>query len=211
LDEDDGRYPETGPEPTAVVNSSADRRHLYWRLAAPQPAGWVVRMNRRIAAWAKGDSGKAGLASVLRAPGTRNFKRHPEVDPVTLEITDVPAWEPEVLEQAVPPLPSVPVSGDKRREPYDGPPVELDPYLEFVEVLGGVPDDGGVKFAIVCPWVSEHSGGDRSGTYLGQLSGGKLYFRCYHEHCAERTWRQFRQAVQKREKLAFLVKKGQYE
>jgi len=194
LDEDDGHYPEEGPRPTVIVASSAARRHLYWKLTQPVAVEWAVAMNRRIAAWAGGDSGKATLASVLRVPGTKNFKRHPQVDPVTMEITDAAAWAPEVLEQAIPETPE-PLSARGLTDAYDGPEVSLKRYLERVEVLGEVADGLGRKFAIVCPWVREHSGGDRSGTRFGQRAAGGLWFHCDHEHCQGRTWREFKRAV----------------
>jgi hypothetical protein len=194
LDEDDGRYPDDGPEPTAVVHSSAERRHLYWKLPHPVAVEWAVAMNRRIAHWARGDAGKAGLASVLRVPGTKNFKRHPRVDPVTMRLTQSGPWEPEVLEQAVPEAPA-PQRSAPRTDPYDGPEIDLTDYLSRVEVLGELSDGKGTKFAIVCPWVYEHSGGDRSGTRIGQRTGGGLWFHCDHDHCQGRTWADFRLAA----------------
>jgi len=182
LDEDEGHFPELGPVPTAVVASSSERRHLYWRLTHPVAVEWAVAMNRRIAAWADGDTGKAGLASVLRPPGTANYKRHPQVDLVTITTTGAGPWEPEVLDQAIPEL-SAPTTGP--RTPYDGPEVDLAPYLEAVEVLGPLPDSLGTKYAIVCPWVHEHSGGDRTGTRVGQRDGGGPWFWCDHAHCIE--------------------------
>lgn len=143
LDEDEGLFPEEGPEPTAIIHSSSERRHLYWRLTHPVSVEWAVGMNRRLATWAKGDTGKAGLASVLRAPGTANYKRHPAVDMVSGVLTDSGPWEPEVMDQAVPELPKGPPQGDRRcsgSENYDGPEVELEPYLAGVEVLGVLPD-----------------------------------------------------------------------
>jgi len=199
LDEDEGHYPEIGPEPTAIVHSSEGRRHLYWRLTRLQSAEWVVAMNRRIAVWAGGDVGKAGLASVLRVPGTRNFKRHPKVDLVRLEVTGVPggAWEPETLEQAIPPLPEPERNPLTPRGHYEGPEVEILGYLEGAgaEILFDALDDGGRKFAIVCPWIFEHSGQDRSGTYIGQYADGALWFHCHHQHCSGRGWREFRRAT----------------
>ena len=193
LDEDDGHYPEGEPLPTAIVASSAGRRHLYWRLTHPVSVEWAVEMNRRIASWANGDSGKAGLASVLRVPGTSNFKRHPQVDPVTVEITGAGPWDPEVLDQAIPETSSPrPPSWAERTGPYDGPEIDLADYLPHVEVIQELSDGLGVKYAIVCPWVDEHSGGDRTGTRLGQRAGGGPWFHCDHEHCQERKWRQFR-------------------
>ncbi len=194
LDEDEGHFPEIGPEPTAFVASSSTRRHLYWRLTRAVSVEWAVEMNRRLATWAAGDIGKAGLASVLRPPGTMNYKRHPQVDRVTLRLAEVDAWEPEVLDQAVPELPE-PTTPIGAAGPYDGPELELAEFLSGVEVIGEVQDGLGAKVAIVCPWVSTHSGGDRTGTYVGQRADGGLWFYCHHEHCQGRTWRDFRAAV----------------
>ncbi len=207
LDEDEGYFPEIGPKPTAVVASSATRRHLYWRLTRAVSVEWAVEMNRRLATWASGDIGKAGLASVLRPPGTMNYKRHPQVDRVTLRIAEVDAWEPEVLDQAVPelPEPTPPPAG-----PYEGPEMELGEFLSGVEVLGEVADGLGKKLAIVCPWVADHTGGDRSGTYVGQRSGGGLWFHCNHEHCLHRRWPEFRGRVRLKARKLKLIAKGIY-
>jgi hypothetical protein len=198
LDEDDGGYPGVGPEPTAIVRSSASRRHLYWRLSRPVEVEWAVAMNRRLAAWAGGDSGKAGRSTVLRAPGTANYKRHPSVDLVVGYLTDAGSWEPEVLDQAIPEItaPSRPCE----TKPYTGPALDLAPFLEseHVEVRFELPDSMGIKYAIVCPWVDQHSGGDRTGTRIGQREGGGLWFRCDHAHCEGRTWREFRNEIRRR-------------
>lgn len=153
-------------------------------------------MNRRLALWAGGDTGKAALASVLRATGTANYKRRPQVDLVVGEFTDVEAWEPEIMDQAIPEIPDR-VHPRSTTGPYDGPELELAEFLGGVEILGEVADGLGTKLAIVCPWVSEHSGGDRSGTRIGQRAGGGLWFHCDHAHCQGRTWRDFKRVVRR--------------
>jgi len=195
LDEDGGHYPEIGPRPTLIVHSSATRRHLYWQLTHPVSAGWAVEMNRRIATWAEGDVGSATLARVLRPPGTANFKRYPVIDLVTGELTDAGAWDPEVLDQAVPLLPNE-ARPSFAAGPYDGPPVTIEKYLDEVEVIGEVADGLGRKWRIRCPWFKEHSFADASGTYLGVRDSGGAWFYCNHRHCQHRTWQEFREQVQ---------------
>jgi hypothetical protein len=194
LDEDDGHFPDKGPEPTAIVRSSEARRHLYWRLTHPVAIEWAVAMNRRIAFLANGDRGKAGLASVLRAPGTKNFKRHPEVDDVACEISEN-AWDPEILDQAIPPIeePSRP----SYTGPYLGPKIDLFEFLGDVQVIRELPDGLGRKFQIICPWVSEHSDGDCSGTRVGQRHDGAPWFYCDHSHCEGRDWHDFKRVVRR--------------
>jgi hypothetical protein len=209
LDEDEGQLPEDGPEPTAIVYSSENRRHLYWRLTRPLSAEWVVAMNRRIAHWAGGDAGKAGLSSVLRVPGTVNYKRYPKVDTVRLEVTGVAPWRPEVIEQAIPPLPEQ-KTRTRRGTPYTGPRVDLVDYLEAsnAEILGSLPDGGGTKLAVICPWIDEHSGGDRTGTYVGQYVNGATWFHCHYEHCQGRSWRDFRRACRPTETASLKMPTG---
>jgi hypothetical protein len=196
LDVDEGHYPEEGPVPTAVVRSSAVRQHLYFRLCEPVPATWAEELNGRLCRFAAGDETKKCLSSVLRPSGTCNFKREkPEL--VVGYLTGVEAWEPAVIDQAIPPIPE-PEAPPRPRGPYTGPELALAPYLQAVEVLGEVPDTHGVKFRIVCPWSREHSHGDRSGTRLGKRSSGALWFHCDHAHCQGRGWPEFKAEVIKR-------------
>ena len=44
---------------------------------------------------------------------------------------------------------------------------------------------------VECPWADEHSDGV-DGAAVIQLASGALVFKCYHAHCAERGWRDFR-------------------
>ena len=92
----------------------------------------------------------------------------------------------------------------KPRRSYEGKPGERIDLAEFldaggVEVLAEIPDGTAERvYQIVCPWLREHTQGDRSGTRIGQYPDGALFFRCEHAHCAHRGWQEFRQEVDPR-------------
>lgn len=92
------------------------------------------------------------------------------------------------------------------RKPYEGSfstreRIELVEFLNAagVEVLAEIPDGTAERvFRIVCPWLREHTGGDQSGTRVGQYPDGALFFHCEHAHCAHRGWPEFRREVDPR-------------
>jgi RepB DNA-primase from phage plasmid len=75
VDGDGAKVPEEWPQPTAVIDSSPGRQHYYWRLTRPIPPEDAAQLNRRLCYGMGGDKGKWGLGTVLRAPGTLNYKR----------------------------------------------------------------------------------------------------------------------------------------
>jgi RepB DNA-primase from phage plasmid len=75
VDGDGAQVPEEWPQPTAVVESSPGRQHFYWRLTRPIDPQEAARLNKRLCYGMGGDKGKWGLGTVLRAPGTLNYKR----------------------------------------------------------------------------------------------------------------------------------------
>lgn len=75
VDGDGARVPEGWPSPTAVIESSPGREHFYWRLTHPVDPQTAAQLNKRLAYGMGGDRGKWGLGTVLRAPGTYNYKR----------------------------------------------------------------------------------------------------------------------------------------
>ncbi len=50
-------------------------------------------------------------------------------------------------------------------------------------------------YNIVCPWAHEHTGGDTSGTRVGQFPSGATWFKCHHGHCDGRGWEHFREEL----------------
>jgi RepB DNA-primase from phage plasmid len=75
VDGDGAQVPEKWPQPTAVVESSPGRHHFYWRLTRPIASEEAAQLNKRLCYGMGGDKGKWGLGTVLRAPGTFNYKR----------------------------------------------------------------------------------------------------------------------------------------
>jgi hypothetical protein len=124
----------------------------------------------------------------------------------SLTIQDRPHEVEALVEREFPPS----TAPGGARDPYDGPQVALVEFLEGVEMLEEVPDGLGVKFRIRCPWRREHSGGDESGTYIGQREAGGFWFWCWHSHCAGRGWGDFRRAIRRKAKKLTLIKKGEY-
>jgi hypothetical protein len=190
-----GSRPEGFPDPTAYVTSSPGSYHMYFKLSRPMPKQEAVGLNRRLARWAGMDRSLAAITTVLRVPGTINYKRHPDLHEVTGEITGVEPYDPDEFEALLPPTPSQP-------EPeYDGPAnagFDLEDWLEDHEeanasLIEARHDDAArTKYAVVCPWVDEHTAGDESGSYLGQFPDGALFFHCHHGHCDGRGWQEYR-------------------
>src|SRR5215208_770982 len=87
------------------------------------------------------------------------------------------------------------------RKPYTGSEdyvLELDEFLdEFgVTVLRSINDASSERaYGIVCPWAHEHTGGDTSGTRVGQYPSGALWFQCNHAHCDGRRWEHVREEL----------------
>jgi hypothetical protein len=75
VDGDGAMVPKDWPQPTAVVESSPGRHHFYWRLTRPIDPDEAAQLNKRLCYGMGGDKGKWGLGTVLRAPGTLNYKR----------------------------------------------------------------------------------------------------------------------------------------
>jgi hypothetical protein len=75
VDGDGDVVPKDWPQPTAVVESSPGRHHYYWRLTQAIDPEEAAQLNKRLCYGMGGDKGKWGLGTVLRTPGTFNYKR----------------------------------------------------------------------------------------------------------------------------------------
>jgi hypothetical protein len=200
VDGDGAKVPPGGPAPGAVVYSSEGREHFYWPLSVPIHKDEAARLNKRMAVAMGADRGKAGLATVLRAPGTFNYKRDtPEL--VTLEITGE-RYSPDEISAVVPELPRPGLHTQPRRPTKTPPWASSRQSAEFdlvewmirhdVPVGSEVMDGKGRKWRLLeCPIAppgKEHS----DGVYIGHHASGAPWFQCYHDHGEGFTWRDVR-------------------
>lgn len=60
-----------------------------------------------------------------------------------------------------------------------------------IEYNGPTPHDGGEKFALVaCPFNPEHTEPDAA---VFRMAGGVLGFKCFHNSCSDKQWKDFRE------------------
>lgn len=142
------------PDPTAYVISSPGSYHMYFKLSRPIPKEKAVELMRRMYLVVPGDKHLSAITTILRVPGTRNYKRD-EPHEVTAEITGVEPYDPDELEALLPHEPK-----PEPKEPYDGPEdagFALEDWLERHPQAGdavhGERRDGQsrVKYEVTCP------------------------------------------------------------
>lgn len=82
--------------------------------------------------------------------------------------------------------------------------VKLSSLLGFLDYYGvalrSEPREvtGGWQIEIECPWAEEHSGEARRDTVVSFVAGLGNGFKCFHAHCTQRHWRDFRVELEKR-------------
>jgi Protein of unknown function (DUF3631)/RepB DNA-primase N-terminal domain len=125
-DLDGAPLPNSGLKPTAVVESSPGRFHVYWRLDSEIPPEPAEQLNRRIAAKIGADPSGFDLSQLLRVPGTTNHKRE-EPAPVRLaELNAEHSYNAAELDEALPKSPERAQESETDGEPrLEEPPVRL--------------------------------------------------------------------------------------
>ena len=94
------------PEPTAIVESSPGRAHLFWRLTRPISPLRAEELNRRLLLAVGADRSGWDLSQLLRPPGTKNRKYEDAPTVRLLELDLGVGYHPRELEIALPDLPS---------------------------------------------------------------------------------------------------------
>src|SRR5215208_1838273 len=128
-DLDNAEVPEGEITPTAVVQSSPNRFHCYWRLTDSIPPQAAELLNKRLALEIGADPSGFDLTQLLRVPGTANYKH--EGSPVVgvQRLDQSRTYSAGDLDRILPPLPG-PASKNGHThvdEDAGDPPVELAP------------------------------------------------------------------------------------
>lgn len=173
---------EHGPLPeTLEVRSGGGGRHYYFRL----PEGTSVRG----CVFAKGLDLKANGGYIVAPPSV-----HPDGgvyewdgEPLLERLAPAPGWLCEPRKKKAPNV--TPVSAEFSGAASETP---LGQLFDELRMLGRRLDDG--KYAVICPWQSEHTTGKvlDSSTVIFPATqhDGLGGFHCSHSHCAHRGARE---------------------
>ena len=55
------------------------------------------------------------------------------------------------------------------------------------------PRQGGTQYIVRCPWAHLHSSHSYADSALFRYPDGRIGYKCLHDHCADRTWHDFRE------------------
>ena len=55
------------------------------------------------------------------------------------------------------------------------------------------PRQGGTQYIVHCPWAHLHSSHSYADSALFRYPDGRIGYKCLHDHCADRTWHDFRE------------------
>jgi hypothetical protein len=120
-DADGSSFPPGAPEPTAIVQTSPGRVHLFWRLRSPLCPRKAEELNRRLAAAVGADRSGWDLTQLLRPPGTLNRKYAEAPEVRLVELDEGTSYHPRELEMALPRLGVAPVAPTVRTPPKPPP------------------------------------------------------------------------------------------
>lgn len=105
LDTPGVELPASLPSPTAVVESSPGKRHLYWQLSRAVPPELGEQLNKRLAYAIAADTSGWDLTQLLRPLGVPNHK-YADTPVVRLLHLEAKEYDPNYLEQVLPQLPA---------------------------------------------------------------------------------------------------------
>jgi hypothetical protein len=132
-----------------------------------------------------------GVTRYVRLPEGINNKASKLIDgqPFQCRMLDWQPFNTTTLEALALPF-AVDLDAERRGARVDGAAnVVGHPLLDVPDMIRikEVRSDG--RFDVTCPWVSEHTGGDDSGTAVFTNADGSIGFKCHHGACQGRTGR----------------------
>lgn len=142
-----------------------------------------ARVDKMIGSWAKKGSDtkerKWRLAKIVKVPQDLS----PNEDSLFQKIADLlPKEEPSQIP-------------NRQTRPYSNTPFDLRAWLnQHSIVYKEESQGGGTKFTLEhCPWEDTHSTRQKWDSALFLAANGQITFNCFHSHCKDKTWFDFRQ------------------
>ena len=192
------------PEP--LLCDSGNGWHLLYRVNLPNDSratelirGVLARLHQL---FPMVDAGNFNASRLAKAYGSWARKgEHSEDRPWRRSAIVEQGSETTVTEaqlRAMTPTPSTVQASPKTDD------VKLSSLLGFLDYYGvdlrSEPREiaGGWQIEVECPWSSEHSSETRRDTVVSFIAGIGNGFKCFHSHCTERHWREFRAELEKR-------------
>lgn len=141
-----------------------------------------ARVDKMIGSWAKKGSDtkerKWRLAKIVKVPQDLS----PNEDSLFQKIADLlPKEEPSQIP-------------NRQTRPYSNTPFDLRAWLNKHSIVYKEESQGGgTKFTLEhCPWEDTHSSRQKWDSALFQNASGQITFSCFHSHCKDKTWFDFR-------------------
>jgi P4 family phage/plasmid primase-like protien len=191
------------PEP--VLADSGNGWHLLYRVDLPNDAA-SSELVRSVLARLKHlfplvDSGNFNASRVCKLYGSWARKGpHSEERPhrrsAIVEAGKDDVVTVEQLRQLIPTTPEVVLA-----KPDDVKLAGLVGFLSHYSVVSrSEPREvsGGWQIAVQCPWIDEHSSEANRDTVVSFIAGIGYGFKCFHSHCTEKRWREFREELERR-------------
>lgn len=193
IETDGGKIPANFHIEPSIVVRSRNGLHCYWRVHDCGLDQFTPAQKRLIQHYGS-DPAIHDINRVLRVPGFYHRKGEPfrvdliHADPIGYRLADVLADLPELPAVERPVRVPVPASASGRG-PVDWQAIDAVSVFADAGLLGRAL--GGGKYAVICPWASEHTkadlSGDGSSTVLWERGdNGVPVFHCSHAHCSGR-------------------------
>ena len=157
----DGPVPEHLPSPTAIVQSSEGKNHVYWQLDRWISPEHAQELNKRIAYAFAADHSGWDLTQLLRPAATRNYKYESAPTVELTSIDDAFTYNPDDLDNMLPELPAMTIAARPAVT------LTMDDQDIIVKIRGA---RNGAKFDRLYAGDDEEHGGDKSAADLAFVS-----------------------------------------